>query len=73
MPGSSFFGEPSFSMLGRTCTYQVEGLTFIEGPPIERLLLLLVLVAWPLLAVLAWRGRQANKVSLGATRPVSAP
>lgn len=47
VPGSSFFGTATFSMLGRTCTSEVEGLTFLQGPPIERLALAVIVVAWP--------------------------
>ena len=61
VPGSSYFGQASYSVLGLTCTYSVEGLTYVQRPPLARLPLGVLLVAWPCVTyAAARRGRQAR-------------
>ena len=62
VPGSSLFGEASYSVLGRTCTYELQGLTYVQSPPFTRLVLGVLLIVWPVgMSAAARRRREAGR------------
>lgn len=58
--GSSVYGTAAWSWLppGRTCTWDLQGVTHTDGPPVARLGMLLLFVLWGVSLLLLRPGKE---------------